>query len=405
MATSSNSVVAKPHYDLADISIALLSGLMLAITALFLCSVPLAGKMAGSRDFVAYYATGRQLVQHADPYDPDAIRKIERASGLSVDGVLLMRNPPWALPLAFPLGFFNIRVATVLWTFLLIACLLIPVHLIRLMHDSPPNNIHWLGLSFTPALMCLTMGQTSLFALLGLTLFLRYHRTHPFGAGAALWLCSLKPHLLLPFAVVLLAWIIVTRSYKLLAGSVVAMAASWAVTYLIDPTAFTKYLALMRSPSVVEEYVPCLSDALRFNISPHAVWVQWLPVVLASLWALYYFWRRRQQWDWLSNGSLLVLVSLVAAPYSFVYDQSLAIPAVLHGAYKTRVRALLVIVVVPLLMIGLQATKVRISSLWYLWTSPVWLIWYLLACRPAPVEVSLPQSDVLPTPVASQSAQ
>jgi hypothetical protein len=402
MATSPNSFVAKPQYDLADISIALLSGLMLAMTALFLCSVPFAGKMAGSRDFVAYYATGRQLVQHADPYDANAIRTIERASGLSVDGVLLMRNPPWGLPLALPLGFFNIRVATVLWTFLLMACLLISVRLIRLMYGSPPNYLHWLGLAFTPALMCLTMGQTSLFALLGLTLFLRYHRTHPFGAGAALWLCSLKPHLLLPFAAVLLAWIVFTRCYKLLAGSVAAMAASWGITYLIDPTAFTKYLALMRSPAVVEEYVPCLSDAMRFNINPHAVWLQYLPVALASLWALFYFWRRRQQWDWLDNGSLLVLVSLVAAPYSFVYDQSLAIPAVLRGAYRTRTRALLVFLVVPLLVIGLQATKVRISSLWYLWTAPVWLIWYLLAVRPAHTTLSLEECGILPASAPSQ---
>jgi hypothetical protein len=406
MATTTNSVATQPHHDLADVLIALFSGLMLAMTTLSLCTVPLAGKMAGSRDFVAYYATGRQLVQHADPYDAGAIRAIERSSGLSVDGVLLMRNPPWGLPIALPLGFFGVRVAAALWSLILIGCLLIPVRLIRRMHGSPPNHLHWLGLSFTPALMCLTMGQTSLFALLGFTLFLYYHRTHPFGAGAALWFCSLKPHLILPFAAVLLAWIVFSRSYKLLAGSIVAMAASWGITYLIDPTAFSQYMVLMRSPSVIEEFVPCLSDAMRFAIRPQAVWLQYLPAALASLWALYYFWRRRQQWDWLENGSLLVLVSLVAAPYSFVYDQSLAVPAILHGMYKTRNRALLVILVCPLLLIGLQATRVRISSAWYLWTSPVWLIWYLIACRkPADATFSLPEGSTLAATIPSQSAQ
>src|SRR5579871_3004138 len=212
MATSTNPVAARPQYDLADISIALFSGLMLAITALFLCAVPLAGKMAGSRDFVAYYATGQQLIHHADPYDADAIRRIERASGLSVNGVLLMRNPPWSLPLAYPLGFFGVRIGAIFWSLILLGCLLLSVHLIRQMNDSPPNHIHWLAISFTPALICLTMGQTSLYALLGLTLFLRFQRTHPFGAGAALWLCSIKPHLFLPFAVVLMVWIVVSRS-------------------------------------------------------------------------------------------------------------------------------------------------------------------------------------------------
>jgi hypothetical protein len=379
MATTTNQPAAKPRYDLADLSIALFTGLALAFAALSVCAVPLAGNMAGSRDFVAYYATGRQLVQHADPYDADAIRRIERSAGLSVNGVLLMRNPPWSLPIALPLGFFGVRVAAACWSLALLTCMLLSAHLIRVMHGSPPNHIHWLAVSFTPALMCLTMGQTSLFPLLGLVLFLRYHHTHPFSAGAALWLCTLKPHLFLPFAAVWALWIVVSRSYRLLAGAAFAMGASLVVTYAIDPSAFSRYMALMRSPAVVQEFVPCLSDSIRFWIRPQAVWLQYLPAALATLWALWYFWRRRQSWNWIENGSPLILVSLVAAPYSFVYDQSVTIPAVIHGAYVTRRRSLLVILVLALFTIAAEATRVRVSSGYYLWTAPVWLAWYWLA--------------------------
>jgi hypothetical protein len=395
MATATNPSAVKSSYDLADISIALFSGVVLAIAALFFCTVPLAGKMAGSRDFVAYYATGRQLVHHADPYDADAIRRIEQAAGLSVNGVLLMRNPPWGLPLAFPLGFLGVRLAAILWSILLLACLLIPAHLIRKLHGSPPNPIHWMSLSFTPALMCLTMGQTSLFALLGLTLFLYYHRTHPFAAGASLWLCTLKPHLFLPFAAALLAWIVFSRSYKVLAGAVAAMAVSCALTLWIDPSAFSAYLALMRSPLIVQEFVPCLSDAMRFSISRKAVWLQYLPAAIASVWAVWFFWHRRHTWNWLQNGNLLILVSLVAAPYSFLYDQSIAIPAVMHGAYTTRKRPLLVVAVCILAVIWLQALRVRIVSVYYLWTAPVWLFWYLAARSFATARIaSLPAESV-----------
>ncbi len=382
MATSTNPVVARPRYDLADISIALLSGVVLAVTALFLCAVPLAGKMAGSRDFVAYYATGRQLVHHTDPYDAAAIRRIEHASGLSANGVLLMRNPPWGLPLAYPLGFLDVRVAAIFWSLILLGCLLITVYLVRAMHAFPPNHIHWLALSFTPALMCLTMGQTSLFALLGLILFVRFHRRHPFGAGAALWLCMLKPHLFLPFAAVLMVWILLNRSYKLLAGVVAAMAASCVVTLLMDPSAFARYTELMRSSAVVGEFVPCLSDSVRFLIKPQAVWLQYLPAALACVWALFYFRQHRHHWSWMGNGGLLVLVSLMVAPYAFPYDQSLAIPAVLHGAYTTRKRSMLVVLTGILALIGLEALRVKITSPYYLWTAPVWLAWYLLARTP-----------------------
>ena len=155
----------------------LLRGLALALTILFFFAVPVAGKLAASRDFVSYWATGQQLVRHANPYDRDAVAALEHSAGLTVKAVLIMRNPPWALPLAYPLGFLPLRLAGILWSLLLLACLLISVRMVRELHGSPPNRIHWLGFAFTPALICLTMGQTALFALLGLVLFLRLHQS------------------------------------------------------------------------------------------------------------------------------------------------------------------------------------------------------------------------------------
>ena len=121
----------------------------------------------------------------------------------------------------FPLGFINPRVAWLLWSMLMLACLAVSVYLLWILYGRPRNRRYLLGLSFGPALLCLLYGQTSLFSLLGLVLFLRLHRTRPFLAGISLWLCALKPHLFLPFGVVLLAWVLVSRSYKLLAGAAV----------------------------------------------------------------------------------------------------------------------------------------------------------------------------------------
>lgn len=382
MSTVTSPPFPKHRYDLADLSIAAYSGLVLAMTAIFLCSVPFALKMAGSRDFVAYYSAGRQLVSHANPYDREAVSHIEHSSGLQVKGVLIMRNPPWTLPLAFPLGFFEVRVAAIFWNLALLISFLVPIHLARKLHGSPPNYIHWLGLSFAPALICLTMGQTSLFVLLGLSLFLYYHQTRPFAAGAALWLCSLKPHLLIPFAVVLVAWILLTRSYRILAGAAVTLLVSCALTVWIDPAAFHSYLELMRSPAVVQEFVPCLSDGFRFAINPRMVWLQYLPAGVASIWGLWFFWSRRHTWNWVEDSAPLVLVSLVAAPYSFAYDQSVAIPAVLHGAYSARSRSFLTALVVILAFIVFQATRFPITSVYYAWIAPACLAWYLLARMP-----------------------
>lgn len=367
--------------DVADLSIVLVSGLALALTALFLCVVPLSGKTAGSRDFVIYWATGQQLVHHANPYGGDTIAQMERSAGLPAEyAVGYMRNPPWALPLALPLGFIGLRAGAFLWSLILAACLAVSVRMFWLMHGSPENHLHWLGLSFAPALLCMWMGQTSLFALLGLVLFLRLHRTRPFLGGASLWLCALKPHLFLAFGVVLLAWILVSRSYKLLAGMAVAMAASCVIVYSVDPMAWTQYAQMMRTGGIEKEFLPCLSIALRLWLSPQTMWLQYLLPALGCAWALCYYWPRRRTWDWLKEGSLLMVVSIFVSPYCWLFDQGLAIPALLQGAYLTRFRPLLTVLAFASLLIESELVSGKtVTSALYLWTAPAWLAWYLCA--------------------------
>lgn len=394
MASKLDLPPAEKRFDFAELSIAVVLGLAMTLTALLLCVIPFSGNLAGGRDFVCFWATGYQLVHHADPYSLREMEPLEHSAGLGPKGALLMRNPPWALPLVYPLGYVGIRLASVAWTLLLLACLLISVWIVRQMHGAPGNLIHWLGASFSPALICLVMGQTSLLALLGLALFLRYHSSRPFAAGAALWLCALKPQLFVPFSMVLLAWIIVTRSYKIIAGAAVALVLSSLIATVIRPVAWSDYIRLMRSPSVEDEFIPCLSDAIRFWIKPQAIWLQYLPAALCCVWALVFFWRRRDVWNWTEHGSLLMLLSLLAAPYSWFYDQCVAIPALLHGAYLTRYRWMLTILAVLIVLVDVEMCKVHVLSPLYLWNVPVWLAWYIIARATA-------VKDAAPQPAAS----
>lgn len=385
MAKVTDTSTAKPSFDIAEVLIATICGLMLAYTALFLCVLPLSGQIASGRDFVVFWATGQQLAHHADPYVGEDMMRVERSAGLPAQaGVLFMRNPPWGLLLALPLGFIGLQAGAFLWSMVLLSCLAISVRLLWLMHGHPRNHLHWLGVSFAPALLCLTMGQTSLFALLGLALFLRLHRTCPLMAGMSLWLCSLKPHLFLPFGVALLAWIVVSKSYRLLAGAAVTLAASCVVVYFIDTMAWAHYLQMMRAPGIENEFIPCLSAALRLWFSPRTIWLQFLPAALGCAWALGYFWPRRHRWDWTRDGSLLMLVSIFLAPYCWLYDQALAVPALLYGAYLTRSRILLVVLAFASLLIQIELVcGISLPSAFYLWTAPAWLAWYLFACATA----------------------
>jgi uncharacterized membrane protein (DUF106 family) len=86
-----------------------------------------------------------------------------------------------------------------------------------------------------------------------------------------------------------------------------------------------------------------------------------------------------------------MLVSLLAAPYCWFYDQCLAIPALLDGAYATRSRNLLAVLALAILVIDIEIFALPIASPFYLWTAPAWLAWYLLS-RASGVQESLPRS-------------
>lgn len=362
--------------------------LAFGFTAGVFLSVLLSSKAPATRDYIIYWATAQQLAHNANPYDEVAITRIERSEGLPAGYHMgFMRNPPWALPLVYPLGFLSPRAGWMLWAMLLLASLAASVYMLWILYDRPRNRRYLLGLSFGPALLSLIYGQTSLFALLGLVLFLRLLRTRPFLAGISLWLCALKPHLFLPFGVVLVAWVIVSKSYKLVAGAAVAMAASCAITYVIDPLAWIQYLRMVHSSGMERDFVPCLSFLLRNWLSPHSIWLQYLPAALGCIWALAYFWPRRQAWDWINHGSPLMLVSFLAAPYSWVYDQGLVIPALLNGAFRARFQSILIILATLSALVEVTLFfSIRFPAtlyLWTYWTAPAWLVWYLVACTPS----------------------
>lgn len=358
--------------------------LAFALNASGLVVTLLTDNYAGDRDFVSYWSSGHQFAEHANPYAGKAILGLERSAGFSAGHPpLIMRNPPPALLLVFPLGLLSIRAASLLWSLFLVAALVLSVQMIAAMHDRSKSQLNILAYTFAPALSCLIAGQLATFVLLGLVLFLRFHQTRPFVAGASLWLCALKPHLFLPFGLVLLAWIIGTRSYKVLLGAVTAFGLSTAVVFAMDPLAWGQYAQTMRAERLPLQIIPCFSVMFRLVVNPNANWLQFLPAALGCVWALAYFQSHRDDWDWMEHGSLLMLVSVVVAPYSWYMDQAVVLPALLHALYRNRSRSLVAILALLSATIAIGnflGLPLRTLAL-YLWTAPAWLGWYLCAMR------------------------
>jgi hypothetical protein len=342
--------------------------------------MPFNRAIVARRDYIVYWATGQQLAHHGNPYDPDALKQIEKDAGFQGGASYYMRNFPWALPLAAPLGYIGSMAAALPWSLAMMGLLVASVRMLWKFLDHAGGQFDWLGYAFPPALFCVILGQTSILLLFGLAVFLRLHKTWPFVAGAALWLCTLKPHLFLPFGLVLLVWIVLTRNYRILAGSFAAIAAGSLVTEWIDPSAWTQYAYYMRTSVITREFTPCLGDLLRDSINPNAEWLAFIPAALGCVWALAYFWPRRHTWDWLENGSLLMLVSIFVAPFGWIFDQTLAIPAILFAASRNPSRLMLSILALIYILVEIQIiSPFGLHSRAYLWPAPAWLAWYVFA--------------------------
>jgi hypothetical protein len=365
---------------------------LLALTfAAVVCLLLVTGKGAERRDFISYWAAGQQLAHHQNPFDAAATLNLERTLGYPPAGeALIVRNPPTALLLVAPLGYVGFRTAAFLWSLLLLACWIASVGMLWTMQGHPHKSFRAFGYRitpifavtlFAPALACIFYGQTALFALLGFVLFLHAHRTRPILAGGALWLCALKPHLFLPVAVVMLLWIVTTRSYRVLLGAAVSLGASLLAAHLLDPSSWQQYIRMMHGVGLEREFIPCLSIALRFAVSPHTIWLQYLPSIAGCFWAGSYYLRARKTWDWTKDGPLLLLVSMLLAPYAWITDQTLAVPAILLAAYRCSFRNLLVLALLGSAIEAGILANFSMHSPFYLWTAPAWLVWYLVASR------------------------
>ncbi len=367
-------------HELSVLLIAVPCALAALFTILFIVSMPFNRELVAKRDFITYWATGQQLVHHANPYDAAAVSRIEKDAGFRGGASYYMRNAPWALPLALPLGYVGPQVAALPWSLLMLGLLIASARMLWTVFGQAGSRLDWIGYCFPPALFCVILGQTSIFLLLGLALFLRLHKSHPFAAGAALWFCTLKPHLFLPLVLVLLVWIAVSRSYRILLGSLAAFAAGAAITSCIDPAAWSQYAYYMRTSVVTREFTPCLGDVLRDSLNPSAEWLAFVPCMAACVWALAWFWPRRHTWDWLENGNLLMLVSLLVAPFGWIFDQSLAIPAVLFAVSRKPSPIWMFCLALIYLLIDFEiGFHVELHSRAFLWIAPAWIVWYLFA--------------------------
>lgn len=338
------------------------------------------------RDYITYWASGRQLLAHKNPYDASALLALDHSAGAVGDRVAIIRYPPNGLLFELLLAQFGPRTGGIVWILALIAALMISIRLLRQMMDPTGDRTHLLGYLFPPVLCCLLAGQIGIFLLLAFTLFLYLHERRPLLAGAALSFCLTKPHLVALPLLVLLVWSVSRRRFQILAGGAATLLVCGLLPLYFDGHIWSHYLVGFRGEHIENEFIPVLSFVFRMLVRRQWQMLQFLPMFCGLIWAVVYFWRRRDSWEWVRDGSFLIAVGVMVAPYAWITDESLALPAVLFGLYALPRTGRSIVPYAILAAAGLAEVLFALppGSGVYLWTAPAWVAWSVYANRAVP---------------------
>jgi hypothetical protein len=351
-------------------------GTIVAVCVLLLVSLAMLAVTSRSqstnRDFISYWAGARLLALHGNPYDAHAVLILENGVGNTFVRPLVLRNTPCTIFLMAPLGWFSVYTAAMLWEAMLIAASLLSIWLLQ---PFVKGRVPLIAFFFAPIVDCFLAGQTTILVLLGVCLFIRLEARRPFWAGAALLLALLKPHLLFLFWPVLLLEILRRRRWTLVWGGACATAVASGIATLLDPRIWTQYLISVRAEHIENQYFPNISTTLRVLAAPGSLWPQLLPTIIGLVVALWIWARTRGTWEWPREGGMLIAGSALVAPYSFLVDQVLFLPAVLYCYPRATnaVRALFIAINFTAFFLMLKVPEM--SSPVTLWVAPAMMIW------------------------------
>ena len=348
-----------------------------------------AGPKLRQSDFVPYWAAARLFLSGANPYSAREVFQLEAQLHLSTrPRAWMMWNPPTALTVVAPFGLLPFPLAAALWFVVQFAIVFASSIWLWRIYQGP-DRFRWLAVVlpgiFVPVAAALHDCQMTPLVLLGIVAFLHFVARRAYTlAGTALALLALKPQLCIPLGCVLLLWSIRERKWQLLGGfsaaTVLLLLPVW-----LRPELVPQYRELI--PAIWDDAAPAWGGLLRAMFGYQRVWLQYLPVALGLIWAMWYWRKHLFRWDWNERLPILLLAGFITAPYAWTYDEVILLPvfisAAVHVLAQRNVRlarwALAFYILINLTMFVLNVSG--LPDVWYLWNVPVWLIAYMLIAR------------------------
>ncbi len=318
-----------------------------------------------ARDFIAFWSGARAWSLGQNPYDLATLLEIQRALDPAIQSPQAFLNPPWVLPIFSPFALLPFWTARWLWLFLNLSILSFSLFTLRRLCRPLSQTQEIAAYLSLPALYALQVGQSTLLllpALIGLITAPQRLRT-----GILLSLCAIKPHLLLLGMFPAFRQILAERHWRLLVGCIGSALLLVLIAVLRRPEIFAEWRAMEFDTLQwrTSTLVTLLRDYFQMSDSRQAIGIA-LGVQIAGI-AIAFFLLRFCGCKALSlqGITLLTPLSLLCAPYAFLYDYCLLLPAQFYLAAKTRY-GLQFVIAAQLAVLGAGCIFVSLESFTFL---------------------------------------
>ena len=283
-------------------------------------------------DFVSYWASGCLLLSGENPYSAESILRVQQSVGWTKDEPLVMYNPPWTLTFILPFCAGDYFAGKLMWMIFLLGLLFISNHVLWThYHGSEDNRVLSLIalVSFTPVYLMVSKGQIVPLILAGLVGFLYCQRKSKWWTAAFFTIfLTIKPQLTYLFWISLLLWIIHDKKWVFLSALASINLILMCLPLFFQAHIYWDYVAHMTSSSSAYLWAtPVLGTHLRLIFGGENHWLQFLPAVISIVWMVYYYEKRKLDWDWSRELPIILFVSLISTSYSWVNDYVLMLIA------------------------------------------------------------------------------
>jgi Glycosyltransferase family 87 len=350
-------------------------------------------------DFGGYWCGARLLLEGSDPYDPEAILRLERDIEPERESPQMPWGPPWAFVLMMPFAWLDYAAARWLclavmsvalaWASVSLWRLYVAV-LVRegrqVTESESQATFGWLTcFSFYPVALLLALGQVSVADPLALAGFLVLsERRADFRAGLVLSLIAVKPQVVLLFALAALIWIVRQKRWRILVGGASSLALQTGLVLWLNPRVFHCYVEGLSQFGPSDVMQPTPASVLRL-LAGGGFWTMLLPLVAGLGWLI---WRmaKSRPWCWERELPNLSFACLLSTPHAWVYDfgillvplQKTAVSACLAGPLL-RWTFLGIHLLATAGAFAMNLAKQPESD--YIWLLPLYLVLYLVVSR------------------------